>query len=132
MDEDDPSGLKALCPAYLEINTTQFTIVEYLIQEAQQREFTFSALKQVEKSFQNYRLLKLLFATGNLTCHYVFTSVLARQRFLELVQEHCFKVLFSLQLFTQFSTPYLNPCLHWKEQHYSLGLGTCVCYPFCD
>jgi hypothetical protein len=90
MDEEDPT--KEICSAYLEINPKNFTVVEYLLQYGQKREFTFSALKQVEKSYANYRLVKLIFSSSNLSNYYLFSSVLARQKFLELAYRNCFKV----------------------------------------
>jgi hypothetical protein len=46
---------------FLEINVKQKRIIEYIIESGERRNFSFSSLKQVEKSPQNYKLLKLLF-----------------------------------------------------------------------
>lgn len=95
MEEEDT--MKDASSAYLEINTKTYQIIEYQLESGQKREFPFSTLKQVEKSFSNYRLLKLIFGTSNSSYYYTFSSVQARQRFIELVSEHCLKVFLSLK-----------------------------------
>eukprot|EP01117_Protostelium_nocturnum_P005116 TRINITY_DN1858_c0_g1_i1.p1 TRINITY_DN1858_c0_g1~~TRINITY_DN1858_c0_g1_i1.p1 ORF type:complete len:1305 (-),score=506.54 TRINITY_DN1858_c0_g1_i1:1043-4957(-) len=73
----------------LEINVKAQTITEYTIESGERSTFSFSSLRQMEKSHTHFHLLRLLFDSSSSRHCYIFKGTNHRQLFYDLVLSNC-------------------------------------------
>ena len=86
LEEEDLN--KEITSAYLDVHLQLKFIREYIIESGQQRIFNFNNIFIVEKSYNNYRQVKLLLTNVSLSYYYNFSSVVERQKFVELINNN--------------------------------------------